>query len=153
MCTIPSISNPFVVLWMSSPLNLFHLCFLLPILFLSFCSTTSYYFFITCGDITSSVKPSFTLLGCILQSLDTCSYYCCNIYASYRRRQVYWGQGYISVHFCGPWIQNFLTQSGLLTNIPWTNRWIAISKNKTNQKVKRTFIELVLMDSFNILKI
>lgn len=71
------------------PLNLSHLCFLLPILFLPFCSTTSYYFFITCEDITSSSKPSFTFPGCILQSLDACSYYCCNIYASSRRRQVY----------------------------------------------------------------
>lgn len=61
-CAIQSSSKLFVVLWISRPQCMFHLCFSLPFLLLPFC-TTSYSFFITCEDITSSVRPSLASPG------------------------------------------------------------------------------------------
>lgn len=92
---------------------------------LLFYPTISYYFFITCEDTTSSVKPSLTSLEGLeapsnhwLHGLTYCR---CNIRAYPRRLQVEWSQGYTSVYFCVPWTQNCLTPSGTITNVPWTN--------------------------------
>lgn len=86
-----------------------------------FYPTTSYYFFIACADTTSSMKPSLTSPDWLDASsnhwLRSLTYCCCNIHAYPSRLQAYWRQGYTPSHFCVPWTQNCLTESGMITNV------------------------------------
>lgn len=74
MYTIPSISNLFVVLEMSSPSYIMlHLCFPLPILFFSFTPQLLHYlwrYHLFCEAIPDFPRQA----GCTLQSLATWSY-------------------------------------------------------------------------------